>query len=159
MPMMRRSRVMVGAALLAQIPFGTEPLGAQAVPSESHSRAPASAAAPRNDLPANTTVVPRSAKEQRPPPGPAGAGQVKLVAVLTDDGQAIEQGLVWRVFRDKPGPDGKPVLVEMNRDTAPTLRLAPGDYIVNVAFGRANLTRRISVGPEQGGQERFVLNA
>ena len=164
--MMRRSRVMVGAALLAQIAFGTEPLSAQAVPSESHSRAPAreqaapaSAAAPRNDLPANTTVVPRSAKEQRPPPGPAGAGLVKLVAVLTDDGQAIEQGLVWRVFRDKPGPDGKPVLVEMHRDTAPTLRLAPGEYIVNVAFGRANLTRRISVGPEHGGQERFVLNA
>jgi len=153
-----RSRAMVGAALLAPIAFGTLPLSAQTVPSESHSRAPGPGA-PRSDVPANTTVVPRSGKDQRPPADPAGTGLVKLVAVLTEDGQAIEQGLVWRVFRDKPGPDRKPVLIEMHREMTPTLRLAPGEYIVNVAFGRANLTRRISVGPEQGAQERFVLNA
>src|SRR6516162_1021236 len=149
MPMKRRNRIMVGAAVLAQIAFGTESLRAQAVPSESHARVP------RNEVPANTTVVPRSAKDHKDqPPGPAGAGQVRLVAVLTEDGQAIEQGLLWRVFRDKPGPDGKPVLVEMHRETTPTLRLPPGEYIVNVAFGRANLTRRISISPEQGAQER-----
>ena len=110
-------------------------------------------------VPPNTTVVPRSASEAKPAPGAAVAGQVALVAVLTQDGQNIEQGLVWRVFRDKPGPDGKLRLVSTHRDASPILRLESGDYIVNVAFGRAHLTRRIAVSSERPMQERFVLNA
>jgi hypothetical protein len=117
--------------------------------------APGSAGTPQQP-PANTSVVPRS-KEQRP--ATAGGGQLTLTALLTDDGQPIDQGLVWRVYREKPGPDGKPVLVGTYREKAPTLRLAPGAYLVNVAFGRANLTRRISLAPEQSAEEHFVLNA
>jgi hypothetical protein len=106
----------------------------------------------------NTTVVPRTAPEQR---GPQAAGSpVTLTAVLTDDGQRIDQGLVWRIYQDKPGPDGKNRLIATNRESNPTLRLPAGDYIVNVGFGRANLTRRIAV-PAGGGavSEQFVLNA
>jgi hypothetical protein len=110
-------------------------------------------------VPPNTTVVPRSAPEASPTPGAAVAGQVSLVAVLTQDGQNIEQGLVWRIFRDKPGPDGKLRLVSTHREASPTLRLEAGDYFVNVAFGRAHLTRRIAVSSERPMQERFVLNA
>ena len=84
---------------------------------------------------------------------------MSLVALLTQDGQNIEQGLIWRVYRDKPGPDGKLRLVSTHREASPTLRLEAGDYIVNVAFGRANLTRKIAVSSEQPAQERFVLNA
>jgi hypothetical protein len=108
-------------------------------------------------LPPNTTVVPRSTPEVKA--GPGGAGQVSLVALLTQDGQGIEQGLVWRVFRDKPGPDGKPRLVSTHREASPLLRLEPGDYVVNVAFGHAHLTRKITVSGEGAVQERFVLNA
>ena len=111
------------------------------------------------ELPPNTTVVPRSAPEAKQTPGAAGAGQVSLVALLTQDGQSIEQGLIWRVFRDRPGPDGKPRLVSTHREATPLLRLEPGDYVVNVAFGRANLTRKITVSNERAVQERFVLNA
>jgi hypothetical protein len=110
-------------------------------------------------LPPNTTIVPRSAPEVKSQPGAGGAGQIGLVAVLTQDGQNIDQGLVWRVFRDKPGPDGKLKLLSTHREASPTLQLEPGDYIVNVAFGRANLTRRIAVSGERPMQERFVLNA
>jgi hypothetical protein len=103
--------------------------------------------------------VPRSAPDTKAAPGAAVAGQVSLVAVLTQDGQNIEQGLIWRVFRDKPGPDGKLRLVSTHSQASPTLRLEAGDYIVNVAFGRANLTRRIAVSSDSPMQERFVLNA
>ena len=109
--------------------------------------------------PPNTTVVPRSSPEASPTPGAAEAGRVSLVAVLTQDGQNIEQGLVWRVFRDRPGPDGKLRLVSTHREASPTLHLEAGDYFVNVAFGRAHLTRRIAVSSERPMQERFVLNA
>ena len=88
-----------------------------------------------------------------------GGGQLSLVALLTQDGQSIEQGLVWRVFRDRPGPDGKPRLVSTHREASPVLRLEPGEYVVNVAFGRANLTRKVTVSGERAVQERFVLNA
>ncbi len=104
----------------------------------------------------NTTIVPRS--EAKPAAG-GGPGPVQLVALLTEDGQSIEQGLVWHIYRDRPGPDGKPKLVSRNRDASPALRLDPGDYLVSVAFGRAHLTRKIAVPAEGGTQERFVLNA
>ena len=117
-------------------------------------------AAPAVVVPPNTTVVPRSAPpEVKAAPGASVAGQVSLVAVLTQDGQNIEQGLVWRVFRDKPGPDGKLRLLSTHREPSPTLRLEAGDYIVNVAFGRAHLTRKIAISSERPVQERFVLNA
>lgn len=117
-------------------------------------------APPIATTPPNTTVVPRSTPpDAKAAPGPAGVGLVSLSALLTQDGQNIEQGLIWRVFRDKPGPDGKLKLISMHREPSPSLRLEAGDYIVNVAFGRAHLTRKISVSSERPLQERFVLNA
>jgi hypothetical protein len=160
MPIARRGGLLLrgfhGAVLVLALVLQSDDVHAQSGQAE---RQPLSAA-PSTELPANTSVVPRSTKEQKPPaPAAGGSGQVKLTALLTEDGQPIEQGLVWRVYRDKPGPDGKPVQVAMHREMTPTLKLAPGVYLINVAFGRANLTRRISVAPEQNAHERFVLNA
>ncbi len=108
--------------------------------------------------PANTTVVPRT-------PGTPGPGDdsrnlvaVTLTAHLTDDSQRITQGLVWRVFREKAGGGGAPSLIATQRTADPTLRLEPGNYLINVAYGRANITRRIAVTPRTA-EERFVLNA
>jgi hypothetical protein len=110
-----------------------------------------------NSPAANTTVIPRSSVA--PKIGGGGPGQVSLSAFLTEESQAVQQGLVWRVFREKTGGDGKHVLVSTVRDPSPTLRLEPGVYQVNVALGRANLTRKITVSGDQPLQERFVLNA
>jgi hypothetical protein len=124
----------------------------------------------------NTTIVPRApaapASPAAPPATPAalppGTGQITLRAMLTDDSQPIDQGIIWRVYLDKPegqtgsaetkqGPRNK--LVIESRVPAPVLRLPAGDYLVNVAFGRANVTRRLSVKPGEMPPERFVLNA
>jgi hypothetical protein len=104
--------------------------------------------------PSTTTVIERagSTATKSSPPG------VKLVALLTADGQQIDQGLVWRVFQGQSGP-GKSKLVAENREASPQIKLQPGDYIVNAAFGRANLTRKISVQPSGPVIEEFVLNA
>ena len=105
--------------------------------------------------PANTTVVPRA-------PGggqPGGRAQVAVTAFLTETSPVIAQGLVWRVFRDNAGPGGKAALVSTLREASPTLRLDPGTYYINVAYGRANLTRKIAVTADQTLKERFVLNA
>jgi hypothetical protein len=102
-----------------------------------------------------TTSVTRSGGEI-----PASAlPQVKLEALLTNDGQRIDQGLVWRVFNARSETDGKPKLLATHREATPLLKVQPGDYTINVAFGRANLTRKITVKPNDEATEQFVLNA
>jgi hypothetical protein len=110
----------------------------------------------QQELPPNTTVVPRTRGGDAKA---GGVGQVTLSAMLTEDGQSIEQGVIWRVYRDIAGPDGKARLVSTYREASPTLRLDAGDYFVNIALGRANLTRKITVIGDRNTQERFVLNA
>src|SRR5204862_55261 len=80
------------------------------------------------------------------------------VALLTGDGQQIDQGLIWRVFQSS-GPAGKSKLIAELREASPFIRLRPGEYTVNAAFGRANLTRKIVVKPDGPPFEPFVLNA
>lgn len=108
----------------------------------------------------NLTVVPRTGGD---PSGDAGtAVPVRLEAHLTADGQQIEQGLVWRIYQEGAGADGKSKLVSTHRDGAVIAQLKPGDYAVNAAYGKAHLTRRIKVTPGAGDSpavERFVLNA
>jgi hypothetical protein len=103
---------------------------------------------------ANTTVVPRA-----PGAGKTGQGEIIMNAYLTDNSPPIAKGLVWRVFRDQAGPGGKPALVSTHREASPTLKLDPGDYHINVALGRAYLTRKIAVAADRTTKERFVLNA
>jgi hypothetical protein len=111
---------------------------------------------PGPTLPANTTVVPRAPTADG---GPAGSGRVNLVALLTVDGQRIDKGLVWRVFASTRDPRAATKLVMTKRDASPTIDLQPGDYIVNAAFGRADITRKITVTPGAATSEKFVLNA
>ena len=83
---------------------------------------------------------------------------LKLVALLTADGQQIDQGLIWRVFQ-MTGQTGKSKLIKESREASPSIQLQPGEYTVNAAFGRANLTRKIVVKPDGPPFESFVLNA
>ncbi len=111
---------------------------------------------PGPTLPANTTVVPRAPSADG---ASAGSGQVNLVALLTVDGQRIDKGLVWRVFASTRDPRAPTKLVMTKRDASPTVDLQPGDYIVNAAFGRADITRKITVTSGTATSEKFVLNA
>lgn len=105
----------------------------------------------------NTTVVPRSAPDAK---ASATTGDVTLVALLTDDGQRIDQGLLWRIFQEQPGAtEAKPKAIGNWREASPQIKLPPGNYIVNASFGRAHLTRKIKVEVGAAVQERFVLNA
>ncbi len=124
----------------------------------------APAAAPPGTAPAapgNLTVVPRSGGDDQRGGASANATPVQLVALLTADGQQIDQGVVWRVYRDPGQADQKATLVSTVREPAPVVQLDPGRYVVNAAFGRAHLTRRINVAANATTPaiEQFVLNA
>ena len=73
------------------------------------------------------------------------AREVTLNAKLTADGQPMQTGLTWRVFSPQPGPDGKLPLVASSEGGGAHFQLTPGAYFVNVAFGRAGVTKRLDV--------------
>ena len=153
-------------ALLLSVPIagGQAPLRAQglddsfnqlrgAFPPDTGRHAP-STSLPGPKLPTNTTVVPRAAAD-----GASTVGQVNLVALLTVDGQRIDQGLVWRIYAPTRNPRAHAKLLMTRREPSPTVDLEPGEYIVNAAFGRADITRKIVVTPGSISSEKFVLNA
>ena len=100
-------------------------------------------------------------KHKEPAADPGAVVLVPMTARLTADGEEIEEGLVWRVFGHSPSGENGTALLITQQQARPTFKLHVGDYLVNAAFGRAHITRRISVKPGQtdGVVEDFVLNA
>ncbi len=90
--------------------------------------------------------------------GPQESFPLTLAARLTDESGRLSNGLVWRVFRSIPTSDGTFELIEESDLPAPSFVLPADDYIVHVAYGRANTARRVSLraGPAQ---EEITLNA
>lgn len=84
-------------------------------------------------------------------------GSYTLEARMTADATPLETGVVWRVYADD-GEDGKMRLVGEADGGPVTLRLKPGEYYVHAAFGRAGLTRKVTISEIPRG-ETVVLNA
>lgn len=78
-------------------------------------------------------------------PGTAPEGvklrDVPMEAKLTADGTPVEEGLSWYVFSPIAGADGKLPLIASAKGGPAAFQLAPGDYFVNVSFGRAGVTK------------------
>jgi hypothetical protein len=87
-----------------------------------------------------------------------GVVPVQLTALLTDGGPQLTTGLTWRVFEKPLRSSDEPKLVATSKQAIPDFRLPVGEFMINVAYGRANLVRSIAV---TGGplSEQFVLNA
>ncbi|MEO0730824.1 MAG: hypothetical protein AAFY64_10620, partial [Pseudomonadota bacterium] len=108
----------------------------------------------------NTTIVPRQAPDTNVDTDAVSESQISLVAQMTRESKApIGGGLVWRIFSVPSGTRAQPKLVRTLTEAAPSFSLPPGIYYVNAAFGRANLTRRITVLERGRLREVFVINA
>ncbi|HWU62818.1 MAG TPA: hypothetical protein VN112_12420 [Ensifer sp.] len=94
------------------------------------------------------------------PSVPKDARNVRCDAKLTADGQAMQNGISWHVFSAIPGQDGKLQLIAASDGGSHTFHLAPGDYFLNAAFGRATATKRFTV-PASGdvANQELVLDA
>lgn len=84
---------------------------------------------------------------------------VVLSAKLTEDGRTLNRDLTWRIFAEPKEAGTAPQLVETRENPSPHIRLEPGNYLINVAFGRSHITRRVTVGPAPMKEETFILNA
>ncbi len=101
------------------------------------------------DQPQSRPVPPTSG-----PPAP-----VTLTAYLSEGSAPMVSDIVWRVFEGRAGRDGNYRLLATVREARPTIELKPGEYLINIAYGRANLTKKIGVWPQNPANEDFVVNA
>ena len=83
---------------------------------------------------------------------------VTLIAKITDDGSSIPDGLVWRVFETKTDASGELALAAKSEDATAHMSLTPGDYVVHVAYGRAQTTDTITVA-EGDNAKSIILDA
>ncbi|MCF6368593.1 hypothetical protein LXM96_06955 [Rhizobium sp. TRM95001] len=107
----------------------------------------------------STAKMPKLNAFSAPPSGEGAvtAKDVKLQAKLTaTDERTVEEGLAWRVFSPISSVDGKLPLVASSEGGGASFQLVPGDYFVNVAFGRAGVTKKLTV-PSEGEVEQQVL--
>ncbi|SOE08322.1 hypothetical protein SAMN05877838_0033 [Hoeflea halophila] len=74
---------------------------------------------------------------------------VRMQAALTEDGDPLNYGLTWRVFHPAPGPDGKLPLLATSEGGSAEFEFEPGDYFLHVAFGRAGVTKKLTI-PKDG---------
>jgi len=88
------------------------------------------------------------------------AGQVPLVltARFGPDLQTITGGMVWRIYSDKPDPNGVPRLVKEEKSPSPTLLLPVGGYVVHASFGLATAVKPVHLRAEAV-REAFEIKA
>jgi hypothetical protein len=103
---------------------------------------------------------------QQPLAPPSGAafssnepGTLLLTAVLAKNTSPLNSGLIWRVYDGQVQTDGSYKLLHRFDQAKTTLNVPPGDYLINASYGRANLTKRITVWPAKQQEEVFDLNA
>jgi hypothetical protein len=98
--------------------------------------------------------------QSRPVPPTSGPpAPVTLTAYLSEGSAPMVADIVWRVFEGHPAEDGSYRIIATVREPQPTIELKPGEYLINIAYGRANLTKKIGVWPQNPAKEDFVVNA
>lgn len=90
---------------------------------------------------------------------PKGLVPVTFLALIKEGGLPIKSNIVWRIFNAKPNKSGKYKLLSTHRKARPTAALAPGEYLVNAAYGKSHLTKKIILKKGEPLSEIFVLNA
>jgi hypothetical protein len=105
--------------------------------------------------PPSIAVVPPAA-----PPGASAPGQavLSLTARYGKDLPVIANGLVWRVYTDRPDDSGTFKLVREDRGATPNIVLPPGGYVIHVAFGLVSAVRAVNLKAETD-RESFLLPA
>lgn len=94
---------------------------------------------------ASEAVAAVAAKKQR----------VTLTAQITENGMNIPEGLVWRVFDTQVDNSGELALLEKSEKATADFELVPGQYVVHVAYGRAQASETIDVA--EGGTNRSIV--
>ena len=69
--------------------------------------------------------------------------ELVLEAQLSEGGETVPGGIVWRLFSAVPQLDGRSSLIATSQEASPSFNVPPGAYIVHATFGRAGVVKRI----------------
>lgn len=83
---------------------------------------------------------------------------VTLTAQITENGQPIPEGVVWRIFDTRTDTSGELALAAKSNDATANLSLPPGNYVIHVAYGRAQASDTLTVEPGQN-TKSIILDA
>lgn len=89
---------------------------------------------------------------------PANPQPVILTAQVTEGLPMIAEGLTWRVYNTTVDASGQLTLAAQSTDAIARVELAPGVYVVHVAFGRAQVADSLTV-VEGSNEKKVVLEA
>jgi hypothetical protein len=84
--------------------------------------------------------------------------RLHLTARITENGMDIPEGLVWRVFDTRTDSAGELALAAKSDTAAANFELPPGEYVVHVAYGRAQASETVEVA-DGGTSRNIVLDA
>ena len=107
----------------------------------------------------NTTVISRTPTPGKSKTAPDEQSSYAFSATLSEQGKAIPNGLIWRVYSVKKVRAAKPLLVETARTSKPVFKLKPGRYLVTVTYGKAHTTRFHMARTGEQKSNVIVLNA
>lgn len=91
-------------------------------------------------------------------PSLSGQAVLSLTARYGKDLPVISNGLVWRVYSDRPDENGAFKLIREDRGATPNIVLPPGSYVVHVALGLVSAVRPVTLKSDTD-REAFVLPA
>lgn len=116
------------------------------------------------DAPAGAEVDQSEGEGQVPQPRPVPPtsgppAPITFTAYLSEGSAAMMSDVTWRIYEGHPGSDSNYKLLTTIKEPHPTVQLKPGEYLVNVSYGRANLTKKIGVWPGKAASEDFAVNA
>jgi hypothetical protein len=96
----------------------------------------------------------------QPPPTASNPGQgvLALTARYGKDLPVINNGLIWRVFADRPDETGTFKLIREERGATPNIVLPPGSYVVHVSLGLVSAVRPVTLKADTD-RESFLLPA
>jgi hypothetical protein len=86
-------------------------------------------------------------------------GTIVLSAILADGVTPLNDGLTWRVYSVEIQDDGSYKQLHKLNEAQTALTLPPGEYLVNAAYGQANVTKRVTVWPGKRNEDVFNLQA
>ncbi len=112
------------------------------------SLAPPSGPAATPGLPATLTQPPVTSATPPQAAATPAQGVLALSARYGKDMPAIGNGVIWRVYSDKPDATGAFQLVREERGATPNIVLAPGSYVVHAAMGLVSAVRPVTLRAE-----------
>jgi hypothetical protein len=91
-------------------------------------------------------------------PAPANQAVLALSARFGKDMPGVTGGVIWRVYADRPDPNGAFRLLREERAPTPNIVLPPGSYVVHASLGLASAVRAVTLRQDTT-REQFEIPA